>query len=273
MVDGRDSAWRNRAPRPHAHGTIARQATDGLWTEALGQQKQSNDPGNNQHILNTPTIGRRHGGGRPLGPGRQLPPPTNCWPKAPRGGGGAWRGGSRRGAGEGGSRGGGGGGSRGSRGGGGCRAPPNSWVCGPGVIRQFAPPLPTIEGRVSSAWVFPATLGTSGGWAPEAAMGLELHHATRHTYIHTKIYIYIYIYPLIYTPLPNSRWLHHTALTYVRRVQLGSYMCQKGLNWVKTGSKWARFTCLCTQNGAGRHLEKGLFDRFLTHFWSQNDPF
>ena len=33
-------------------------------------------------------------------------PPTNCWPKAPRGGGGAWRGGSR--AGEGGSRGGGG---------------------------------------------------------------------------------------------------------------------------------------------------------------------
>ena len=24
-----------------------------------GQQKQSNDPGNNQHILNTPIIGRR----------------------------------------------------------------------------------------------------------------------------------------------------------------------------------------------------------------------
>ena len=32
---------------------------DGLWTEARGQQKQSNDPGNNQHILNTPIIGRR----------------------------------------------------------------------------------------------------------------------------------------------------------------------------------------------------------------------
>ena len=34
-----------------------------LWT-AFGQRcvdskKQSNDPGNNQHILNTPTIGRR----------------------------------------------------------------------------------------------------------------------------------------------------------------------------------------------------------------------
>ena len=31
------------------------------------------------------------GGGRPLGSGRQLPPPTNCWPEAPWGGGGSWR--------------------------------------------------------------------------------------------------------------------------------------------------------------------------------------
>ena len=59
MVDGPDSAWRNRAPEPHAHRNTARQATDGLWTEVCGQQKQSNDPGNNQHILNSPTIGRR----------------------------------------------------------------------------------------------------------------------------------------------------------------------------------------------------------------------
>ena len=45
-----------------AYGTTrntARQAMDGLWTEARGQQKQSNNPGNNQHILNTPIIGRR----------------------------------------------------------------------------------------------------------------------------------------------------------------------------------------------------------------------
>ena len=56
MVDGRDSAWRNRA---HTHRNTARQAMDGLWTEARGQQKQSNDPSNNQHILNTPTTGRR----------------------------------------------------------------------------------------------------------------------------------------------------------------------------------------------------------------------
>ena len=32
---------------------------DGLWTEVCGQQKQSNDPGDNQHILNMPIIGRR----------------------------------------------------------------------------------------------------------------------------------------------------------------------------------------------------------------------
>ena len=49
MVDGPDSAWRNRAPGPHAHGNTARQAMDGLWIEVCGQQKQSNDPGNNQH--------------------------------------------------------------------------------------------------------------------------------------------------------------------------------------------------------------------------------
>ena len=44
---------------PHAHRTTARQATDGLWTEARGRQKQANDPRNNQHILNTPTVGCR----------------------------------------------------------------------------------------------------------------------------------------------------------------------------------------------------------------------
>ena len=37
----------------------ARQGTDGLWTEVCGQQKQSNDLGNNPHILNTPIVGRR----------------------------------------------------------------------------------------------------------------------------------------------------------------------------------------------------------------------
>ena len=57
MVDGRDSTRRNRAPGPHAHRNTARQAMDGLWTEARGQQKQSNDLSNNQHILNTPTTG------------------------------------------------------------------------------------------------------------------------------------------------------------------------------------------------------------------------
>ena len=41
------------------------------------------------------------------------------------------------------------------------RAPPPVW--GPGVIRQFALPLAPIARRVSLAWVFPTTLGTSGG--------------------------------------------------------------------------------------------------------------
>ena len=57
MGDGPDSAWRNRAPGPHRN--TARQAMDGLWTEVCGQQKQSNDPGNNQQDLNMPIIGRR----------------------------------------------------------------------------------------------------------------------------------------------------------------------------------------------------------------------
>ena len=57
MVDGQDNTWRNRAPGPHAHRNTERQIMDGLWTEACGQQKQSNDPGNNQHNHNTPTTG------------------------------------------------------------------------------------------------------------------------------------------------------------------------------------------------------------------------
>ena len=57
MVDGRNNAWRSRAPGPHAHGNTARQVMEGLWTEVRRQQKQSNDPNNNQHNLNTPTTG------------------------------------------------------------------------------------------------------------------------------------------------------------------------------------------------------------------------
>ena len=63
------------------------------------------------------------------------------------------------------------------------------------------------------------------------------------------VWIEPYIYPLIYTPLPNSTWLHHRALRYVRRVQLGAYMRLTGLNLVKRGSKWAKNTCLSIPNG------------------------
>ena len=50
-MDSRDNTWKNRALGPHAHGNTARQATDGVRTKARGQQKQSNDPGNNQNNL------------------------------------------------------------------------------------------------------------------------------------------------------------------------------------------------------------------------------
>ena len=57
------------------------------------------------------------------------------------------------------------------------------------------------------------------------------------------------------------------------RVPLGAYMWHKGLNWVKAGSKWAHFTCLCTLNGPRPLSEKHVFGPFYTHFWSLNGPF
>ena len=74
-------------------------------------------------------------------------------------------------------------------------------------------------------------------------------------------------------PSPNSRWLHHTALRYMRRVQLGAYTWRKGLNLVKTGSNWAQNTWLSKPNGLRSLLEKHIFDPFWTHFWSHNGPF
>ena len=59
VVDGKDSAWSNRAPGSHADGNTARQVVDSLRTEVCGQQKQSNNPYNNQQNLNTPTTGHR----------------------------------------------------------------------------------------------------------------------------------------------------------------------------------------------------------------------
>ena len=84
-------------------------------------------------------------------------------------------------------------------------------------------------------------------------------------YICIHIYIYIYIYIYISSNLhssPNSRWLHHTALRYVRRAQSGAYMWWKGLNLVKTGSKRAKNTVGASQM-VRDHFWK---NAFLTHF-------
>ena len=95
-----------------------------------------------------------------------------------------------------------------------------------------------------------------------------------HTYAlaFQPLYIYIYISSNLH-PSPNSRWLHHTALRYVRRAQSGAYMWWKGLNSVQTGSKRAKNTCLSIPNGPGSLSEKCVFDPFLTHVWSPNGPF
>ena len=78
---GRNSAWRNRAPGPHAHRNTARQAMDGLWTQARGQSNSQTTPATTntssicqllgaadgtpchiQHSPNTPTTGLRERG-------------------------------------------------------------------------------------------------------------------------------------------------------------------------------------------------------------------
>ena len=65
VVVGRDSGCRSRARGPHAHRNTARQATDGLWTEARGQHKQvdgntsQTTPASTSTTPNTPTTGRR----------------------------------------------------------------------------------------------------------------------------------------------------------------------------------------------------------------------
>ena len=43
--------------------------------------------------------------------------------------------------------------------------------------------------------------------------------------------------------------------------------------WLAMGLKRAHFTYFCATNGLGSFLEKRIFDPFLTHFLSQNNPF
>ena len=46
-----------------------------------------------------------------------------------------------------------------------------------------------------------------------------------------------------------------------------------GPNRVTTSSKWVKNTCLSIPSGLGSLLENCVFDPFLTHCWSQNNPF
>ena len=61
-----------------------------------------------------------------------------------------------------------------------CRAHPNTWACGPGVIRQFAPPLPTSMVGLHRLGDFrPWVPKTSGLWLSEAVMEFKIHHGVR----------------------------------------------------------------------------------------------
>ena len=109
VVDGRDNAWRSRAPGPHAHGNAATQVVDGLRPEVWGQRKQSNDPCNSQrnpryasywapltrtrHIRPSGCgIWRSGVGGGGGGAASQLPAVFDLWSAAAAGKG-SWRGG------------------------------------------------------------------------------------------------------------------------------------------------------------------------------------
>ena len=81
-VDGRDNAWRTRAPGRHAPGNGGRQVVEDRRAEVCGQQKQSNDPRNNQHNPQyanywAPLTRKRH-----IPPHPAQPRHTNHW--APR---------------------------------------------------------------------------------------------------------------------------------------------------------------------------------------------
>ena len=75
-------------------------------------------------------------------------------------------------------------------------------------------------------------------------MGLELHHATRHTYIHTNIYIYICRYIYIYIGVGMQR---KSVVIATRGGGLGplpprgSPPPQSGGQNQKKAHKWARW--------------------------------
>ena len=73
---------RSRARGAEAHGNTARQVVDGPRTEVCGQQKQSNDPGNNQHNPQYPNYWAPLTRKRHISPHPAQPQHINDW--APR---------------------------------------------------------------------------------------------------------------------------------------------------------------------------------------------
>ena len=68
----------------------------------------------------------------------------------------------------------------------------------------------------------------------------------------------------------NTFWTHFWSQNNPFSVH---FVALEGPKWLAMGSKWAYFTCLGTPNGLGPFLEKHIFDPFLTHCLSQNNPF
>ena len=69
----------------------------------------------------------------------------------------------------------------------------------------------------------------------------------------------------IFDPFSNDYWSQNSPFSRL-------FVTLEGPKWLAIGSKWAHFNCLGTPSGRGSVLEKHIFDPYLTHFWSPNNP-
>ena len=76
----------------------------------------------------------------------------------------------------------------------------------------------------------------------------------------------VYVEKHIFDPFLTDFWSQNSPFPR-------HFVTLEGPKWLAMGSKWDHFTCLCTPNGLGSFLEKHILGTFLTHFWSENNPF